>query len=451
MVKRLPLIIGLLMLCFDGFSQNIIAYATVNTSEAYIGQPVGLTVSVYTSTWFTSGIDLGNIKIDDALTVHFRSVSNSKKFGGKNYAGVSFYYNVFPTKEGQLSIPSLSIHIESPKPGDYKGLKRTVKTKAKSFDVSPIPLGYNPNNWLVATSLNVNQKWSMPLNSIKVGDVVQRTINRSAGGTMSEFIPATIYDSISGVSMYPKRAKVNTSKSKTSISATRSETVNYLFEKEGNIVIPSVEYMYWDFGSKKFYKKHTDSVLVKVQPNPDLSMLASIKKSLQKETTETFEAEEKPFLIFGLTPKIFVKYVIITLVILYFVIFITKWFVTFIKDKQKVFFQSEPFAFKQVKKALNQNDYFAFTGACHTWLKKLNSDFESLQDFIKSTSSEVLKKTLEQLSDSVFKDESTKNPALYNELLKTICEARNSYLKQQKNKANSSSKHNKWLNPTSMG
>lgn len=222
MVKKLIIITGFLLLPFASISQNIIAYTTLNTNEAYIGQPVKLTVSVYTSTWFTSGIDLGNIKIDDALTVYFRSVSNSKKFSGKNYAGVSFYYNVFPTKDGQITIPSLSINIESPKPGDYKGIKRTVKTKAKNFNVTPIPLGYNPNNWLVATYLNVNQKWSIPLNNIKVGDVVQRTINRSAGGTMSEFIPATIYDSISGVSMYPKRAKVNTHKSKTNISSTRS-------------------------------------------------------------------------------------------------------------------------------------------------------------------------------------------------------------------------------------
>jgi len=451
MVKKLSIIIGLLFLPFAGMSQNIIAYATVNTGEAYIGQPVRLTISVYTSTWFTSGIDLGNIKVDDALTVFFRSVSNSKKFSGKNYAGVSFYYNVFPTKDGQITIPSLSINIESPKPGDYKGIKRIAKTKPKNINVTPIPLGYDPNKWLVATYLNVNQKWSTSLKNIKVGDVVQRTINRSAGGTMSEFIPTTLNDSISGVSIYPKRAKVNTTKTKTSISSNRSETVNYLFEKDGDVIIPSMEYMYWNFNTKKFYKKHIDSVLIQVQPNPDLSMLASIKKSLQKETIDAAEAEEKPLLIFGITPKLFAKYLIIGVVILFILIYLIKQVIALFKDKHKTYLLSEPFAFNQVKKALNNQDCFAFTAASHVWLKKLNPKFESFQDLAKSANSAALQKAHDQFNNAIFSDGNTKNTALYSTLLKTTTAVRHSYLKHQNSKEKSATKSNTWLNPTSMG
>ena len=448
MVKKLSIIFGLLLLTFTSNGQNIIAYATVNTNEAYIGQPVKLTVSVYTSTWFTSGIDLGNIKIDDALTVYFRSVSNSKAFSGKNYAGVSFYYNLFPTKEGQLTIPALSINIESPKPGGYKGLKRTVKTKPKTLNVIPVPLGYNPNNWLVATYLSVNQNWSSALKDIKVGDVIQRTINRSAGGTMAEFIPATVWDSITGISVYPRRAKVNTKKSKTSISSSRSETVNYLFEKEGEVILPAMDYMYWNSNNKKFYKKHIDSVVIQVKPNPDLSMLTSIKKSLQKETIEAAETEEQPFLILGLTPKLFAKYLIFGLVILFVLIYVIKQLTSYIKNKREAHLKSESYAFNTLKKAIDQNDYFAFTRACHIWLKKLNTEFESLQDFMKSTNSEVLSNTYEQLNNTIFKEEKT-NDNLYAELLKGIKQARSQYLKNLSLKEKSSSKSMKCLNPTS--
>ena len=450
MVKKLGLLIGFLILSTVCFSQNIIAYATVNTDKAYIGQPVKLIISVYTSTWFTSGIDLGNIKVDDALTVFFRSVSNSKKFSGKNYAGVSFYYNVFPTKDGKITVPSLSISVESPKPGDYKGIKRVAKTKPININITPIPLGYDPNKWLVATYLNVSQKWSASLKNIKVGDVVQRTINRSAGGTMSEFIPTTINDSISGVSKYPKRAKVNTTKTKTSISSNRSETVNYLFEKEGDIIIPSVEYMYWNFNTRKFYKKRMDSVLINVQPNPDLSMLASIKKSLQKETIEANETEEKPFLIFGFTPKTIAKFVVIVLVMLFVFVFITKHIIRYIKSRYKNYLQSERYAFKQVKKAIKNNDYFTFTQTSHAWLKKLNINFESLEDFMRVTNSEALIQFFDELNRSVFKENQTNNGSTYHKLENALTKARKDYLKQQHIKDNAAKKNNKWLNPTSI-
>jgi len=88
------------LMTFSVFGQNLITYITLNKNEAYVGQPVELKVNVYTSTWFTIGIDVGNIKIDGALTVYFRSVSNSQDFDGKTHAGVSFYYNVFPTLQG---------------------------------------------------------------------------------------------------------------------------------------------------------------------------------------------------------------------------------------------------------------------------------------------------------------------------------------------------------------
>ncbi|WP_298534129.1 BatD family protein [uncultured Algibacter sp.] len=449
MVKNIGIVIAFFLLPFIGMSQNIIAYATVNTNEAYIGQPVKLTVSVYTSTWFTEGVDLGNIQIDNALTVYFRSVSNSRAFSGKNYAGVSFYYNVFPTEEGQITIPSLSINIASPKPGDYKGLKKTVTTKPKSFNVLPVPLGYNPNNWLVATYLNVNQKWSTALDNIKVGDVVQRTIDRSAGGTMAEFIPASIWDSIPGISVYPRRAKVNTKKSKTAISASRSETVNYLFEKEGEVIFPATEYMYWNSNNKKFYRKHIDSVMIQVKPNPDLSMLSSIKKSLQKDTIEATETQEKPFLIFGLTPKTFVKYLIFVLVIGFVAIYLIKRLNTFIKHKRALYLHSETFAFNKLKKALNHHDYFAFSGASHTWVKKLNPEFETLEDLVEHSNSNALHQTLSELSHSVFKKEKTK-VTLYSNVLEAIKTTRDEYFKNQSHTKKLATKNNKWLNPTSI-
>ena len=224
--------------------------------------------------------------------------------------------------------------------------------------------------------------------------------------------------------------------------------MNYLFEKEGEIVLPAMEYMYWNSNTRKFYKKNIDSVLIQVKPNPDLSMLASIKKSLQKDTIASTETEEKPFLILGLTPKTFAKYLIFSLVILLVLIYFIKQLIAYIKYRREAYLRSEHYAFNILKKALNQNDYFAFIGACHTWLKRLNTDFESLEDLVKSTNSEALRHAHEQLNNSIFKVEKSNN-SLYAELLKGIKQARSQYLKNQSIIEKSSSKSMNWLNPTS--
>jgi hypothetical protein len=448
MVKKLKLTIAFLLLSLAGFSQNIISYVTVNTNDAYIGEPVQLIVSVYTSTWFTSGIDLGNIKVDGALTVFFRSVSNTKQFSGKNHAGVNFYYNVFPTDEGTITIPSLSINIESPKPGGYKGIKRTVKTKPKSFNVKAIPFGYDPNQWLVASSLNIREKWSVQLNDIKVGDVIQRTINRSAGGTLSEFIPATIWDSIPGVSLYPKRASVTTNKSKTGVSSTRTETVNYLFEKEGQVVIPSRDYVYWNSRTKKFYKKQLDSITIAVKPNADLQMLASIKKSLQQANTEELEVEEKPFLVFGMTPKEVLKYLIFSILGFYVLFRISKRTIKFYKKRHKAYLESEPYVFKKVKKAIENKDMILFSNACNSWLLKLGAKDMNLQKFIKTYGTKKLTIIIDQMNEATYKEHKTIDKMSFTLLLRELKKARKDFFKRQKQPDNSKQINRTWLNPT---
>jgi BatD DUF11 like domain len=448
MVKKRYIFLAFCMMTSSLFGQSLISYVTVNPNSAYIGQPVELKVSVYTSTWFTKGIDVGNIQVDGALTVYFRSVSNSRMFDNKRYAGVDFYYNLFPTQEGIIEIPSLVIRVESPKDGDYKGIARTVKTKPKTLTVKNIPLGYDPHNWLVASSLNVKESWSASLKNIKVGDVLQRTISRSAGGTLAEFIPATNWDSIAGISIYPNRPKVNTNKSKTGVSASRTETVNYLFEKEGELIIPAIEYLYWNPRTKKFYKKYIDSLTIMVEPNADLAMLESIKKSLQNENSELTQEEEKPFLIFGLSPKTFAKYLIIGLLVLFVLIKILKVVFLILKNNYSSFLKSERFAFEQVKKAIRKNNYAEFVKSSNIWLSKISNQQFDLPQLAKESSTPNLKNVLNQLNETIFKQQKTASNDIYAILLSEIKNTRSNYFKQQKEK-NKRSADTSWLNPTS--
>jgi len=450
MVKRGYILLFLTLIYFPAISQKLISYVTVSPDNAYIGEPVQLKVSVFTTTWFTSGVDVGNIQIDGALTVYFRSVSTNREFGGKKYSGVDFFYNIFPTNEGVITVPSLSINVESPKEGDYKGTKRIIKTKSKTINVKGVPLGYDPNNWLVATSLNINEKWSSSIKDVKVGDVIQRSITRTAGGTLSEFIPETQWDSINGISIYPQRAIVNTHKSKTAVSSSRTETVNYLFEKEGQIIIPSIEYSYWNSNSKKFYHKQIDSVIINVKPNADLAMLASIKKSLQKEQKDLVEEEkDSPLLIWGMTIKEFSKYLIFTIFTLVILVFLLKKIRTYlIKNKSKRL-QSETYAFKKVTKAISSNNYFKFIKQVNFWLLKLSRKPISFTEFTDKYGTEKLKDTLNKMNEAYFRDLTICDKTSFQELNKAIIKSRKNYFIQQK-KSIELSTDDVWLNPTHL-
>jgi hypothetical protein len=447
MVKQIYIATFFSLLSFSMLAQNLLSYVTVNNTTPYVGQPVQVKVSVYTTTWFTSGIDVGNIQVDKALTVYFRSVSSVKTIKGKKYAGVEFYYNVFPTQEGSVVIPSLEIHVETPKEGDYKGVKRVLRTKSKSITVKPVPLGYDPQKWLVSRSLSVNQKWSIPLTDIKVGDVVRRSIYRSARGTLSEFIPATKWDSIAGVSLYPTRSIVNTNKSRTGVSSNRSETVSYLFEKEGEIIMPVMTYMYWNPTNKKFYQKQLDSIRVLVKPNKDLVMLTRIKKSLQQEHLEEAKTEA-PFLIFGVTLKTFIKYALFGLIVL---ILSFKTLIIIFSVLKKTFYSyltSEKYAFNQVLKAINNSDYASYSKTVHVWLEKMGNPYPSVRQLIEAYGDEELRNTFSIVNEALFKHKKKNDNLNRAAMKKGLKQVRKIYIESHKSKNEMTKTNTNWLNPT---
>ncbi|PNW27114.1 BatD family protein [Formosa algae] len=450
MVAKFKIIALLFLLSTSvGYAQQLISYATINHNEAYIGQPIQMTVSVYSNTWFTKGVDVGNIQVEGALTVYFRSVSNTRTFSGKQFSGVDFIYNVFPTQEGVITIPELTIHVESPKPGGYKGIKHTIHTKPKNITVKGVPVGYNPNNWLVSSTLTVHEKWNVNTNNVKVGDVLQRTISRSASGTLGEFIPAVVWDSISGVSIYPKRPSVNTNKTKTYVSASRTDGANYLFEKEGEVTLPKIEFVYWNYNSHKFYKKIIDSVTITVAPNPDLSMLAGIKKELEAEVTHIPE-EEQPFLILGLPVKTFVLYCVLGVLILYILYKVIPWAIRKIKARNKEYHGSEKYAYRTLKSALGGTKDYETLHALKVWLIKLNPAIPSIHAFVNTYGSKAMQQEYYNLerratghTDAVF------NGSVFKSELK---EARQSYLNQRTTAVSKQDKdaiEKRWLNPTS--
>ena len=326
--KKISFCLLLLMMSFHGFGQrHLFSEVSIDRSKVYVGEPVEVSIGIYTSTWFTKGVNFGNIKVNGAFTVYFRSVSSSKQVNGKNYAGVVAIYNVFPYDNKDLIFPSLEFTVETPNEGDSKGVKRVVKTKARNISVKAVPNNYDQDEWLVSSSVSVRESWQGDVKNVKIGNVIQRTIYRKAFGTVSELIPPVKWDSIQGVSVYPTRAEINSEKSKTSISASRSDGVRYLFEKEGTVTLPEITVTWWNPRQNKLFKRTLKEKMIRVLANPDLGMLESVKDSLAlyNQGIDTETSAEEELKILGLSLKDFLTYVTIILGSLFLIYKCLKW------------------------------------------------------------------------------------------------------------------------------
>lgn len=405
--KHIAFVIFTLIICNSFAQDHLSSSVTFNKNNVYVGEPIQVTVSVFTSTWFTKRVNPGNIKVNGAFTVYFRSLSTSKQVKGKTFAGVQLFFNVFPYEDNTLEFPSLEIEVETPDLGGFKGIRHIVKTNSRTINVKSIPSNFSEDDWLVTTWMSATENWSGNLKNVKVGDVIERSISRNASNTVSELVPPIQWDSIANVSLYPTRSSVKNNKTKTAISASRTEGVRYLFEKEGEVVIPKIELTWYNPYIKKLYKKTMPEIVINVQPNPNLGMLATVKEQLEKTKTDEQIEEETAFNIFGLSLKQFSIILIISFCTIYLLIKIIRFLLRKHRRNRAEYLISEKYYFNQFLKSISTKSSQQITIKLYRWIDELpieNPTLESLSLFCKNSELENEIKSVNQPNKSKILD-----------------------------------------------
>ncbi|MDW7693557.1 BatD family protein [Flammeovirgaceae bacterium SG7u.111] len=381
------------------------AFATVKVSprEVVVKQPVKITITVLTATWFTSPLDYGNLQITNAFTIPFqRTQSGIHYIDKKKYAGLEFYYIVFPYEAGEFTFPPLEIKTTSPPEGDYKAVPVTIRTKAVTFKVNEVPAGKDADHWMVAKSVFINEKWNKPLDKLKVGDVVERTITIRANGTLPSFIEPLDIEKPEFGSIYPKTAELKDQRDDKDANGTRIERYSYLLEKEGEFEVPAVKMEWWNPYLNKNYFRETKPRKISIQPNPDLDVLASLKDSLDAlNRANAPEEEEAEATYFGLSLKELLVLLAIGLVVLWLLIKLFLRVIKWQKAKREAYRKSEEFWFDKFEKSVGADDPKASLNSLYAWYDRFRAGkyAPNLRD---ASSEDELEKETEKVEQALF-------------------------------------------------
>ena len=323
MVKQITIWLFLLG-CFYNAAAQVSCFARTefDTRSVYTQQPFKITFTVLTATWYTAPLEFQDLQIPNAFIIPFSQTTPGMfDVNGKQYAGLQFYYIVFPYKPGNYTIPPIKIAATTPPEGEAISKKITIATKPEKFIVKPMPASYK-GDWFVAKDVVITQHWNKPLRNLKVGDVIERTIVENAKGTLPQFIPDLKPDSLNWASIYPHEASLQDTRDDYDANGVRTQTFTYLLEKEGDFVLPATVVKWWNPYSRKVFQRGTGRIKIHVAANPNLGILATIKDSLTAKQPVTI-AEKKPegpHLIYGIPWYWFTLYALATLLIVYVIV-----------------------------------------------------------------------------------------------------------------------------------
>jgi hypothetical protein len=370
-------VLWVLTICFlsNATSAQINCFATarLNTTEVYPEQPIKVTITVLTETWFTQPLDFEPVTVSNAFVIPFkRTQSGIHHINNKQYAGLEFFFLIYPYASGIYEFPEVRVNVETPPVGGYKGQKVTVNTKPREFKVLDIPEDYEGNQWFIAKNVRISERWSKPLEEVKVGDVFERSITVSAAGTLPSFIPELELEETDFATIYPQEPELNDNRTRHDVNGVRIEKNLYLFEKEGSYEIPSVRVEWWNPYARRMYFKQLEAINITVKPNPDLGMLLSVKDSLNAtESTLESGSDEGPTLWFGLLwwEFVLVGTGILILILLFFraVTHLIKW----ILKKRHDYLLSERYFLGKIDRHKEAKEKI---NAVYAWLDRFHPD-----------------------------------------------------------------------------
>ena len=330
------------------------AQVTLDRQSVYVQQPFRVTITVLTASWYTAPLEFDAIQIPSAFILPFEKTTPGMfTVSGKRYAGLQFYFIVFPYQPGAFVIPPIHIIAHTPPAGSSTGKKVAIQTTGQAFTVKPVPASGKEERWFVAKSVTVSQRWNKSLQRLKVGDVLSRTIVIDASGTLPQFIPPLERDSVSFAGCYLRSAEMRDERDDYDANGRLTQTEIYLLEKEGDFELPAIAVSWWNPLTGKMYVRSAAAERIHIAANPDLGMLTTLKDSLEARHPVVVggAAPAGPPTIFGMA---WYWVVLVPLGGAWMLYFLVRWMVagcTLYRKKHAIYLTSERYAFRRLMRA----------------------------------------------------------------------------------------------------
>ncbi|MEN8155370.1 MAG: BatD family protein [Bacteroidota bacterium] len=388
---------------------SIWASVQFNKRSVVVGEPLIVTVTVYTSTWFTAPPEFSEIQVPEAMMVDYeqRTGSMRKTIGNKTYPAIEKKFVVYPFKLGENSLPQLTIVVESPPEGDYKGKRRVIKSPERTFTVKPPPEGIEMEKWLTAYNVQVFEHWDKPMEQLMQGDVRERRITIQAYGALAALIPPLELEGGGYGNVYSKPARLSNVQNQYSFTGTRTESWSYLMESEGTFTIPGIKLYWYDPGSKKVESVAIEAREISIAENPNLDFLLTMQDSLQALLETGEEIEEEPFEWMGLNWWQLAAAGLTGLIIIYLLIRVVRRITSSVRKRRVAAIESEEYYFEELVKVSREGDPSKVMEALIGWYDRYRVERygPGFENFVCAAGDADLKNSFAQLERIVFAGE----------------------------------------------
>ena len=224
----------------------------VDPDSVTVGQAAVVRVTVLAPTWFPKPPVWPSFEIANALVMlpPDSSRSISERIGRDNWAGIVRSYRFYPQLAGEYRITGQSLDITYADPQTRQPIEVSIDVP-DIVVISTVPPGAEAlDPLLIGTSLTLEEEITGITDELEAGDAVVRTVTAQIDGMPAMFLPPLIQSlddaGLSALVRQPVVEDQANERSGTIETATRTESVSYVFETGGTFTLPAIELAWWN-------------------------------------------------------------------------------------------------------------------------------------------------------------------------------------------------------------
>ena len=229
----------------------------LDKDSAWVGEPVGLSITLFSVGPFdgTAGFEFPELP-QTVIQKVGSPVVGSQQVGQETLLTQRHKFQVVTRQSGSITIPAVSVRYRAKPSYDSPAQEFRQTTAPVTFE-SKVPPGSEGLGFVAAAnSMQIEERWSpADIETLKPGDVIQRTITRSATGTMSMLLPDISQQTVAGVRHYSPAPTLEDKSNRGQISSKRIDVLKYQFEQAGTFEVPAETFVWWNSSDELLLEK----------------------------------------------------------------------------------------------------------------------------------------------------------------------------------------------------
>ncbi|HIE54162.1 MAG TPA: hypothetical protein EYP90_03090, partial [Chromatiaceae bacterium] len=252
---------------FKAIADEVNAYLMVDNGSPYVQQQVLLTVRIYHRIqWREASLSEPRFHGGEVLV---EKLGDDRRFQAerkdRKWNVIERRYALFPQSSGRLEMDPMVLTMRVPT-GQRKARDRSpfgdpffddffsrhtyarkvVRSKGLTLEVKPLPGAFTGTHWLPARNVELEESWSAPLDDLKVGEPITRTLTLIADGVSLGQLPELTMPEVAGLRIYPDDPETRETAAAGGVRSVSTRRFTIIPARAGDYSIPAMELKWWN-------------------------------------------------------------------------------------------------------------------------------------------------------------------------------------------------------------